>query len=163
MHGRSPNISAVIFPSVIDCCNFRARRKAQIVGLVQPISWVNPLWKPSAQLLVRFICAWVRLRSTLLVCCKILFYQLATRCLLVSNFPILLLQHSNLLHIQRWTPLIPTQHFEMLIKIGKPYRIILGGYLFLPKQTRIEVVDCRRGDVNSTKHLRNVLAESLLE
>ena len=30
----------------------------------------------------------------------------------------------------------PTQHFEMLIKNGKPYRIILGGNLFLPKQTR---------------------------
>ena len=43
MHGRSPNISAAIFSSVIDCCNFRVRRKAQIVGLVQPISWVNLL------------------------------------------------------------------------------------------------------------------------
>ena len=30
----------------------------------------------------------------------------------------------------------PTRHFEMLMKNGKPYRIILGGYLFLPKQTR---------------------------
>ena len=30
----------------------------------------------------------------------------------------------------------PTQQFEMLMKNGKPYRIILGGYLFLLKQTR---------------------------